>query len=119
MRRLLILLAAVLTVALTAALIARADAATSATRFRSPDAGAACRVEGAALTCSSIGSPASVRLGRRTEIVDRLPWWDASTPVLHHFHRGALSCSLVHAAIICSNGHASLRVDADGFAVAR
>ena len=64
MRRLLALCVAVLVAALTAALHARPGAATSSTRFRTPDAGAACRVEGAALTCSSLGSAGSVAIRR-------------------------------------------------------
>lgn len=119
MRRLFVLLAAVLLAALTAALIAQAGAASSPTRFRSPDAGAACRLEGAALTCSSLGSPGSVRIGAGVRVVDRLPWWDASTPVLRRFRRGAIRCALSGTAIVCVNGRVTIRVDRAGFAVAR
>jgi hypothetical protein len=121
MRRLLTLLIAVLTVSLTAALYARAGAASSPTRFRSPEAGAACRVEGTALICSSLGSPGSVLLRSHggATIVDRLPWWDASTPVLRSFHRGALSCRLIGSAIVCRNGTTAIRIAGDGFSVAR
>ena len=119
MRRLVVLLAAVLTVALAAALHARTSAATASTGFRTPDAGAACRFEGAALLCSSLGSPGSVALpshGAPT-IARELPWWDASTPVLHTFHRGGVSCRLGGAAILCRGADAAVRVDRDGFAV--
>ena len=100
MRRSLVLLAAVLTATLTAALIARASAASASPQFRTPDAGAACRFEGAALVCSSIGSAGSVALSPQgaPRIVSRLPWWDAATPVLHSFHHGNISCRLAGAA---------------------
>ena len=119
MRRLLALLVAVLAAALAATLIARANAATS-TRFRTPDASAACRIEGAALACSSLASPGSVVLRAHggARVTRELPWWDASTPVLRHFHRGALSCSLTSGAILCRNGTTAIRVDGAGFAVA-
>ena len=120
MRRLPILLVAVLAAALAAALIARAGSA-AATAFRTPDAGAACKVAGPSLVCTSLGSPGSVEL-RGTggaQVVDRLPWWDASTPVLHHWHRGAISCRLAGSAILCRNGSTAIRVNVVGFAVAR
>jgi len=119
MRRLLALLVAVLAAALAATLIARANAATS-TRFRTPDAGAACRIEGAALVCSSLGSPGSVALRTHggARIAHELPWWDASTPVLHRFHRGAIRCTLTSGAVLCRNGRTAIRVDGAGFAVA-
>ena len=119
MRRLLVLFAAVLTVALAAALHARTSAATSAAGFRTPDAGAACRLEGAALLCTSLGSPGSVALpshGAPT-VVRELPWWDASTPVLRTFHRRGISCRLAGAAILCRGAGAAVRVTRDGFAV--
>ena len=89
MRRLLVLLVAVLAAALAATLIARANAATS-TQFRTPDAGAACRMKGAALSCSSLGSAGSVVLRARggAGVARELPWWDAGTPVLHRFRHG-------------------------------
>ena len=120
MRRLLALLVAVLAAALAATLIARAGAASTSTQFRTPDAGAACRIEGAARSCSSLGSAGSVVLRQRggARIARELPWWDASTPVLHRFQRGALSCSLKSGGILCRNGSTAIRVDADGFAVA-
>ena len=120
MRRLFALLVAVLAATLAATLIARAGAASTSTRFRTPDAGAACRIEGAALSCSSLGSAGSVVLHRRggAQVTRELPWWDASTPVLHRFRRGALTCSLHGGAILCRNGSTAIRVDADGFAVA-
>jgi hypothetical protein len=119
-RRLLALFVAVLVTALTAALHARTGAATNASQFRSPDAGAACRVEGAALTCSSLGSAGSVALRAhgRPAVVSQPIWWDASTPVLTTWRRGSISCRLAHAAIVCRNGRAAIRVAADGFAVA-
>jgi hypothetical protein len=119
MRRLLVLCAAVLTVALAAALHARASSARSTTGFRSPDAGAACRLVGAVLSCSSLGSPGSVALrahGAPT-VVRELPWWDASTPVLHTFRHAGISCRLAGAAIICRSAGAAVRVTAAGFAV--
>jgi hypothetical protein len=117
--RLPVLLIAVLAVALAAALIARAGSAGS-TAFRTPDAGAACKIAGPSLVCSSLGSPGSVELRGRggAQIVDRLPWWDASTPVLHSWHRGAISCRLAGSAILCRNGSTAIRVTAAGFAVA-
>ena len=120
MRRLLVPLVAALSVALAAALIARAGAASSPPRFRTPDAGAACRLEGTALVCSSLGSPGSValRAGRAT-VVQQLPWWDASTRVLHVWRRGGITCRLTGSAILCRTGKTTIRVAADGFAVAR
>jgi hypothetical protein len=110
---------AVLLAALAAALIAREGAASSATQFRTPDAGAACRLEGAALICSSLGSAGSVALGSRgASIVARLPWWDASVPVLHAWKHGRLSCRLATGAILCRSGRTAIRVTRDGFAVA-
>lgn len=120
MRRLLALLVAVLAASLAATLISRAGAASSSTRFRTPDAAAACRVEGAALVCSSLGSAGSVAL-RATggaSVVRELPWWDAGTPVLRSFHRGALTCTLADGGIVCRNRATTIRVDEDGFAVA-
>jgi hypothetical protein len=106
--------------ALAAALIARAGSASSPAAFRTPDAGAACRAEGAALVCSSLASPQSVRLHGQggAELVQRLPWWDASTPVLHRWSHGAVSCKLVSGAVVCRNGKTAIRAAADGFAVA-
>jgi hypothetical protein len=92
--------------------------ATSQTAFRTPDAGAACRAEGTAVVCSTLGSPASVRLGRRADVVRRLPWWDASTPVRRHWQHGSLSCDLAGQALLCGNGHTTIRFTAQGFAVA-
>jgi hypothetical protein len=92
--------------------------ASSATAFRTPDAGAACRAEGAAVVCSTLASPASVRLGRRAEVVKRTPWWDASTPVLHRWQHGSLTCRLLGQALVCGNGRTAIRFTAAGFAVA-
>ncbi|NUR76863.1 MAG: hypothetical protein HOQ28_11345 [Thermoleophilia bacterium] len=118
MRRLPVLLLPVLAVALGAALIAHAGS-DGGTAFRSPDAGAACRVVGPALVCSSLGSRGSVALrgAGGARIVSGLPWWDASTRVVHRWHRGALSCRLAGSAIVCSNGRTAIRVTADGFTV--
>lgn len=119
MRRLLVLLVAVLAASLAATLISRAGAASTSTRFRTPDAAAACRVEGAALVCSSLASEGSVAL-RSTgvaKVVHEQPWWDAGTPVLHSFHRGALTCSLSRGAILCRNDKSAIQVGAGGFAV--
>jgi hypothetical protein len=119
MRRLPVILLAALAVALAAALIARAGSAGS-TAFRTPDAGAACKVAGPSLVCSALGSPGSVELRGKggAQVVDRLPWWDASTPVLHSWHRGTISCRLAGSAILCRNGSTAIRVNAAGFAVA-
>jgi hypothetical protein len=113
------LVAALLTAALTAALVARAGGAATTTSFRTPDAGAACRATGTALVCTSLGSPGSIRLDPRgAAVVRALPWWDASTPVLHQWHRGTIACSRVAAAIVCTDGRTTIRVDRAGFAVA-
>ena len=120
MRRLLVLLAAVLAASLAATLISRAGAASTSTRFRTPDAAAACRVEGAALVCSSLGSTGSValRVTGGARVVRELPWWDAGTPVLRRFHHGSVTCTLARSAILCRNAATTIRVDDDGFAVA-
>ena len=120
MRRFLLLLAAVLVAAFAAAMIARAGSASNEAQFRTPDAGAACRLEGGTLICSSLGSPGSValRAAGSASIVDRLPWWDASTPVLHRWRHGSVSCSLAGTAILCRNHGTAIRVTLDGFAVA-
>jgi hypothetical protein len=120
MRRLPLLLIAALAVALAASLIARAGAAAGSATFRTPDAGAACKVAGPSLVCSSLGSPGSVELHGKggAQVVSRLPWWDASTPVLHSWRRGAISCRLAGAAILCRNGSTAIRATAAGFAVA-
>jgi hypothetical protein len=118
MRRL-VLLIAVLAFALAAALIARAGSGES-TAFRTNDAGAACKAAGRSLVCSSLGSPGSIELraGGGAQVVSRLPWWDAATPVVHRWHRGAISCRLAGSAILCRNGSTAIRVTATGFAVA-
>jgi hypothetical protein len=120
MRRLLLLFVAALTAALAAALIARAGAAASSTQFRTPDAGAACRLEGAALVCSTLASPGSVALHRSgaPTVVHELPWWDASTPALHTWRHGAILCRLDGSAILCRNHGGAILVARDGFAVA-
>jgi hypothetical protein len=120
MQRLFLLLAAVLTVSLGVALIAQAGATSAGTEFRTPDAGAACRLEASALVCSSLDSAGSVRLGATSTPVGtrELPWWDASTPVLHRFRHGGISCRLHGATILCNNAHGAILVARDGFAVA-
>lgn len=119
MHRLPILLIAVLAAAIAAGLIAHAGAAGSTTAFRTPDAGAACQIAGPSLVCSSLGSPGSVELRGKAgaRVVERLPWWDASTTVLDTWHRGTISCHLAGSAILCRNGSTAIRVTANGFAV--
>ena len=120
MRLPLVLIVCLLAAAFGAALIAHAGAATTSPQFRTPDAAAACRLERGTLVCSSLGSIGSVALhSRATAVVKRLPWWDASTPVLRRFRHGSISCRLSGSAIVCRNGNAAIRVAADGFAVAR
>lgn len=118
MRRLAVA-AAVLVAALGAALVARAGAGT-VTSFRTPDAGAACRLEAGALVCSSLGSPGSVALRPRTGagVVKRLPWWDASTPVVQHWSHDGIACRLAGSALLCTAGGNGVRVSGSGFAVA-
>jgi hypothetical protein len=120
MRRLPVLLIAVVAAALTAVLIARAAATGSTAAFRTPDAGAACKLAGPSVVCSSLGSPGSVELRAKggAKVVDRLPWWDASTPVLHRWHHGGVFCRLAGRAILCRKGPVAVRVTAAGFAVA-
>lgn len=120
MRRLSVLLLAVLAAAFAAALIAHAGSAAGGTTFRTPDAGAACRLAGPSLVCSSLGSPGSVELRGKggAQVVSRLPWWDASTPVLHRWKRGTISCRLVGSSLLCRNKSTAIRVTAHGFAVA-
>jgi len=109
----------ILLAVLAAALIARAGSASAPVAFRTPDAGAACRAEGTAIVCSTLAARESIRLRGRgdVELVRRLPWWDASTPVLHTWRHGSLSCRLVAGAAICGNGKSAIRVGGDGFAV--
>ena len=121
MRRVAFILVAVLAAGLTAALIAHAGAAAPAGQFRTPDAGAACRVSGPTVVCSTLASPGAVALhahGSPT-VVSSLPWWDASTPVLRRpFQHGAITCRLWGAAIVCNPRTTAVRVDGDGFSVA-
>lgn len=112
------LLAVLPAAALAAILLVHPGRASSPAAFRTPDAGAACREEGAAVVCSSLGSPASVRLHGSIDVVRRLPWWDASTPVRRSWHRGNVSCRLAGDALICGNGHKAIRVDAQGLSAA-
>jgi hypothetical protein len=119
-RPLLLAAIAALTVTFALALFARAGAAGDATRFRTPDAGAACRLEGTALVCSSLGSAGSVALRAlgAPKVVRELPWWDASTPVLQRWHHRSITCTPRGAAILCHNHGSAIRVDRAGFAVA-
>jgi hypothetical protein len=105
---------------LGAALFARAGSAGDVTRFRTPDAGAACKLEAPALVCQSLGSEGSLAL-RGTgppRVVRRLPWWDASTPVLTRWRHGGVVCALKRKSIVCRNGESAISVSKDGFAVA-
>jgi hypothetical protein len=102
------------------ALIARAGSR-SVTAFRTPDAGAACRLTRSDLVCSSLGSTGSVALRPTTgaRSVTTLPWWDGATPVVRRFRSGHISCRLSGEAILCRNGTAAIRVDGAGFALSR
>jgi hypothetical protein len=120
-RRLQLLLVALLACALaTGALIARAGSS-GPTAFRTPDAGAACRLAATTLVCSSLGSTGSVALRQsaRARVVTTLPWWDASTKVVHHWRNGSIACRLSGEAIVCRNGTAAISVDASGFEIGR
>jgi hypothetical protein len=119
MPRLPVLLIAALAATLAAVAIARAGAAGSAA-FRTPDAGAACKVAGLSLVCSSLGSAGSIELRGKAgaRVVIELPWWDASTPVLRSWHRGSIACRLAGGAILCRNHSTAIRVTATGFSVA-
>jgi hypothetical protein len=116
-RRLRLPLVTLLVLALAGgALIARAGSR-GATEFRTPDAGAACRLSPRALICSSLGSTGSVALRRTAgaRVVTTLPWWDAATPVVRRFRSGRISCRLSGDAIVCRNATAAIRVDGAGF----
>jgi hypothetical protein len=116
-RRLRLLLVALLAGAFAAgALIARAGSS-GPTAFRTPDAGAACRLAANTLVCSSLGSTGSVALQQTAgaRVVTTLPWWDASTKVVQHWQNGRIACRLTGEAIVCENGAAAIRVDASGF----
>jgi hypothetical protein len=111
-----------LAAAAAAALVAfvHSGAAGDGTAFRTPDAGAACRLEGASLVCSSLGSDGSLALpahAKPPRVVSRLPWWDAATPMVTRFRHGSIDCRLRAAAIVCRNGATTVSVDAAGFAV--
>lgn len=117
--RIVLLLVAVLCAAAAATVVAHAGAAGDVTGFRTPDAGAACRLERATLVCSSLGSAGSVALGAtRARVVRELPWWDASTPVLQRWNRAGTTCRLAGNAILCRNASVAVRVTGTGFAVA-
>jgi hypothetical protein len=120
-RRLRLPLVALLVIAVAGgALIARAGSS-GPTAFRTPDAGAACRLAGTALVCSSLGSTGSVVLRQTAgaRVLTTLPWWDASTPVVHHWRNGGIACRLDGEAIACRNATAAIRVDGAGFALRR
>ena len=51
-------------------------------------------------------------------VVRDLPWWDASTRVVHSFHHGGISCRLAGAAFLCRGASVAVRVSRRGFAVA-
>jgi hypothetical protein len=118
-RRLPLVLVAVAAIVATA-LFAHAGAARDATRFRTPDAGAACRLDRAVLVCGSLASKGSLALRGRgaPTVVDALPWWDASTPVLKTFRHGSITCRLRGASIVCRNHGSAISVSGGGFAVA-
>ncbi|SRR6266508_3041692 len=118
MRRLVVALVAVLAAA-TATLFAHARAAADADGFRTPDAGAACRLEPGALVCGSLGSSRAIAVRGRgsPSLVRRLPWWDASTPVLTRWRHGTISCTLRRATILCRNGGTTFAVDRAGLSV--
>src|SRR4051794_3318904 len=109
MRRLLLVTVCAVAATSAGALYAHAGAASSTAEFRTANAGAACRVAGATLVCSSLGTTQSLALRPHASpaLVQRLPWWDASTPVLTHWRRGDVSCSLARSAIVCRNGRAA------------
>jgi hypothetical protein len=119
MRRFAVAAAVLAAAALGAALVARAGGG-AVTSFRTPDAGAACRLQAGALVCSSLGSPGSVALRPRTgaEVVARLPWWDASTPVVRHWSHDGIACRLAGDALLCTANGTAVRVSGAGFAVA-
>ena len=120
MRRPIVFVVVAVAAATAAALFTHAGAAGDTTRFRTPDAGAACKLESARLVCSSLGSSGSVALRARgaPSVVRRLPWWDASEPVLDRWRHGSISCVLSGTEIRCRNGVTSISVDAAGFSVA-
>lgn len=81
--------------------------------FRLPDASAACRVEGGALVCRSLGVRAGLSLPQRgtPRAVDERIWWDASTPVLRRWSRGGITCRATGGALVCGNASgATIRV---------
>jgi hypothetical protein len=101
------------------ALFARVGEAGDVTRFRTPDAGAACKLEGAVLVCQSLASNGSLALrsAGQPNVVRRLPWWDASTPVLKRWRHGGVECALESTSIVCRNGEGAISVSGAGFAV--
>jgi hypothetical protein len=118
MRRSAILVLTLLAAGLAAASIAHTGQAAPVARFRTPDAGAACRLEALTLVCSSLGSAGSVALSaHRARVVRRMPWWDASVPVLRVWRHDGISCRLASGAILCRAGATALRITGAGFAV--
>jgi hypothetical protein len=119
-RRLPLFLTPVLAALLGSGLIAHAGA-DAPRAFRTADAGAACRLAGPALVCSSLGSDGSVSLREdgRLRVVRTLPWWDASTPVVRRWTHDGISCRVLGNVILCRSGTAAVRVTGDGFAVTK
>jgi hypothetical protein len=73
--------------------------------FRLDDAAAACRLDGSRLVCAGLGVRSGVALrgrGAPAAAPGRV-WWDASTPVLHHWSDDGISCSEQRGAIECRN----------------
>jgi hypothetical protein len=120
-RRLVVAALCALAVSAAGALYAHAGEAGPAASFRTPNAGAACRLAGRTLVCSSLATSQSLALRAHgaPAVVRPLPWWDASTPVLTHWKRGRVSCDLDGATIVCRNGAAAFAVGGGGFSVAR
>jgi hypothetical protein len=117
MRRVVGVSAGVLATAFAATAASQAGTTASSTEFRTPDGGAACRLEGTTLVCSARGSAGSVALRPADvpRIVRRAPWWDESTPVIRRWRKGVLSCRLTGPALVCRNDRAAIRVGAGGF----
>jgi hypothetical protein len=103
MRRLLLVLPAL---ALAASSLAFARAGGGAPEaFRLADASAACRTDGGALVCRSLGVGKGLELPAAgiPRAIDAPVWWDASTPVLHAFDRDGVACRVSGGAIVCHN----------------
>ncbi len=76
------------------------------TAFRLQDASAACRGEHGTIVCRSLGVRTGLALapGGAPRAVDEPIWWDASTPVLHRWRHGSLSCRDAGGVVLCRNG---------------